>query len=185
MEYQKIILVMKWDKDEIVLILGEILGQELEMEREKVPEYFVGLVQKIIGVFVDMQGFTKELEDSESEESPESYELESSSEEELEIIIGDKSWKFSELKGRTNFIGEDQLRYIWKIGIKLMIEMDILVMKTFIDKIQEMEEIDKEEKELRIKEWLEKETVICERCGNRRFEMDKTDNECGECIQEI
>ncbi|CAG8766439.1 13765_t:CDS:2, partial [Rhizophagus irregularis] len=55
-----------------------------------------------------------------------SYELENSSEEKLEIIIGDKSWKFSELKKRTSSIDEDQLRYIWKIGIKLMIEMDIL-----------------------------------------------------------
>ncbi|CAG8759122.1 15838_t:CDS:2, partial [Rhizophagus irregularis] len=73
-----------------------------------------------------------------------------------------------------------QLRYIWKIGIKLMIEMDILVTKSFIDKVQEIEEMDVREKELKIKEWLEKETVICKRCGNRRFKMDKTDNECGE-----
>ncbi|PKC03853.1 hypothetical protein RhiirA5_423110, partial [Rhizophagus irregularis] len=110
-----------------------------------------------------------------------SYELENSSEEELEIIIGDKSWKFSELKKKTSSIDEDQLRYIWKIGIKLMIEMDILVTKIFIDKVQEIEEMDEEEKELKIKEWLEKEIVICKRCGNRRFEMDKMDSECEEC----
>ncbi|PKC54464.1 hypothetical protein RhiirA1_477279, partial [Rhizophagus irregularis] len=85
------------------------------------------------------------------------YILEDCSEEELEIIIGDKSWKFSELKKKTSSIDEDQLRYIWKIGIKLMIEMDILVTKIFIDKVQEIEEMDEEEKELKIKEWLEKE----------------------------
>ncbi|CAB4473761.1 unnamed protein product [Rhizophagus irregularis] len=70
---------------------------------------------------------------------------------------------------------KDQLRYIWKIGIKLMIEIYILVTKIFIDKVQEIEEVDEREKE----------TVICKRCGNRRFEMDKTDNECGECIKEM
>ncbi|CAB4477693.1 unnamed protein product [Rhizophagus irregularis] len=96
-----------------------------------------------------------------------------------------RNMKFSELKRRTSSIDEDQLRYIWKIGIKLMIEMDILVTKTFTDKVQEIEEIDEREKELKIREWLEKETVICKRCGNRRFEMDKTDNECGECIKEM
>ncbi|CAB4473127.1 unnamed protein product [Rhizophagus irregularis] len=152
---------------------------------ENVHEYHRNMVQKIIRIFIDTRGFTKEPEDSESEDSPASYELENSSEEELEIIIGDKSWKFSELKRRTSSIDEDQLRYIWKIGIKLMIEMDILVTKTFIDKVQEIEEIDEREKELKIREWLEKETVICKRCGNRRFEMDKTDNECGECIKEM
>ncbi|PKY35894.1 hypothetical protein RhiirB3_457456 [Rhizophagus irregularis] len=66
-----------------------------------------------------------------------------------------------------------------------MIEMDILVTKIFIDKVQEVEEMDEREKELEIREWLEKETVICKRCGNRRFEMDRTDNECGECIKEM
>ncbi|CAB4484818.1 unnamed protein product [Rhizophagus irregularis] len=152
---------------------------------ENVHEYHRNMVQKIIRIFIDTRGFTKEPEDSESEDSPASYELENSSEEELEIIIGDKSWKFSELKRRTSSIDEDQLRYIWKIEIKLMIEMDILVTKTFIDKVQEIEEIDEKEKELKIREWLEKETVICKRCGNRRFEMDKTDNECGECIKEM
>ncbi|EXX67813.1 hypothetical protein RirG_110950 [Rhizophagus irregularis DAOM 197198w] len=151
---------------------------------ENVHKYHKNMVQKIIRIFIDTRGFTKELEDSESEDSPASYELENSSEEELEIIIGDKSWKFSELKRKTSSIDEDQLRYIWKIGIKLMIEMDILVTKSFIDKVQEIEEMDVREKELKIKEWLEKETVICKRCGNRRFKMDKTDNECGECIKE-
>ncbi|CAB4474376.1 unnamed protein product [Rhizophagus irregularis] len=131
------------------------------------------------------RGFTKEPEDSESEESPASYELENSSEEELEIIIGDKSWKFSELKRRTSSINEGQLKYIWKIGIKLMIEMDVLVTKTFIDKVQEIKEMDEEEKELKIKEWLERETVICRRCSNRRFKMNKMDSECEECIQEM
>ncbi|PKC52088.1 hypothetical protein RhiirA1_405163, partial [Rhizophagus irregularis] len=104
--------------------------------------------------------------------------------EELEIIIGDKSWKFSELRRRSNVMDEDQLRYIWKIGIKLMIEMDILVTRIFMDKIQEIEELDEREKELRIKEWLEKETIMCEKCGNRRFEMNEADSECGECIKE-
>ncbi|CAB4495649.1 unnamed protein product [Rhizophagus irregularis] len=120
---------------------------------ENVHEYHRNMVQKIIRIFIDTRGFTKEPEDSESEDSPASYELENSSEEELEIIIGDKSWKFSELKRRTSSIDEDQLRYIWKIGIKLMIEMDILVTKTFIDKVQEIEEIDEREKELKIREW--------------------------------
>ncbi|CAG8753101.1 827_t:CDS:2, partial [Rhizophagus irregularis] len=50
----------------------------------------------------------------------------------------------------------------------------------FMDKIQEIEELDEREKELRIKEWLEKETIRCEKCGNRRFEMDEADSECGE-----
>ncbi|EXX55492.1 hypothetical protein RirG_224970 [Rhizophagus irregularis DAOM 197198w] len=151
---------------------------------ENVHEYHKSMVQKIIRIFIDTRGFTKEPEDSESENSPASYELENSSEEELEIIIGDKSWKFSELERRTSSMDKDQLRYIWKIGIKLMIEMDILVTKMFIDKIQEIEEMDEREKESKIREWLEKETVICERCGNRRFEMDKADSECGECIKE-
>ncbi|PKY37053.1 hypothetical protein RhiirB3_397132, partial [Rhizophagus irregularis] len=133
---------------------------------------------------IDTRGFTKEPEDSESEDSPASYELENSSEEELEIIIGDKSWKFSELRRRSNAMDKDQLRYIWKIGIKLMIEMDILVTRIFMDKIQEIEEMDEREKERRIKEWLEKETIICEKCGNRRFEMEEADSECGECIKE-
>ncbi|CAG8761398.1 20108_t:CDS:2, partial [Rhizophagus irregularis] len=115
------------------------------------------------------RGFTKEPEDSESKESP----------------ARDKSWKFSELKRRTSSINEGQLKYIWKIGIKLMIEMDVLVTKTFIDKVQEIKEMDEEEKELKIKEWLERETVICRRCGNRRFEMNKMDSECEECIQEM
>src|SRR6185369_3190704 len=136
------------------------------VEIDNIQEHYKNMIQKIIRVFIDIRGFTKEPEDSESEGSPASYELENSSEEEeLEIIIGDKSWKFSELKRRTNSIDEDQLRYIWKIGIKLMIEMDILVTKMFIDKIQEIEEMDEGKKELKIKEWLEKETVTCERCG--------------------
>ncbi|EXX61409.1 hypothetical protein RirG_171440 [Rhizophagus irregularis DAOM 197198w] len=63
--------------------------------------------------------------------------------------------------------------------------MDVLVTKTFIDKVQEIKEMDEEEKELKIKEWLERETVICRRCGNRRFEMNKMDSECEECIQEM
>ncbi|CAG8784329.1 12010_t:CDS:1, partial [Rhizophagus irregularis] len=84
---------------------------------ENVHKYHKNMVQKIIRIFIDTRGFTKELEDSESEDSPASYELENSSEEELEIIIGDKSWKFSELKRKTSSIDEDQLRYIWKIGI--------------------------------------------------------------------
>ncbi|CAB4418817.1 unnamed protein product [Rhizophagus irregularis] len=161
------------------------IGYE-NIEIDNVHEHHKNMIQKIIRVFIDTRGFTKEPEDLESESSPVSYELENDSEEEeLEIIIGDKSWKFSELKRRTNSIDEDQLRYIWKIGIKLMIEMDILVTKIFIDKVQEIDEIDEEEKELKIKEWLEEETIICKRCGNRRFEMDKTDNECGECIKEM
>ncbi|GBC30533.2 hypothetical protein GLOIN_2v1765994 [Rhizophagus irregularis DAOM 181602=DAOM 197198] len=164
------------------------LMSDIEYENiniENVHEYHKNMVQKIIRIFIDTRSFTKEPEDSESEDSPASYELENSSEEELEIIIGDKSWKFSELKRRTSSMDEDQLRYIWKIGIKLMIEMDILVTKTFIDKVQEIGEMDEREKELKIREWLEKETVICKRCGNRRFEMDKTDNECRECIKEM
>jgi hypothetical protein len=172
------------ESEEEVKDLMSKIGHE-NIEIDNVHEHHKNMIQKIIRVFIDTRGFTKEPEDSESEGSPASYELENSSEEELEIIIGDKSWKFSELKRRTNSIDEDQLRYIWKIGIKLIIEMDILVTKIFIDKVQEIEELDEREKELRIKEWLEKETVICERCGNRRFEMDKTDNECGECIKEM
>ncbi|CAG8742896.1 13666_t:CDS:2, partial [Rhizophagus irregularis] len=78
------------------------------------------------------------------------------SEEELEIIIGDKSWKFSELKRRTSSINEDQLKYIWKIGIKLMIEMDVLVTKTFIDKVQEIKEMDEEDELAELKDELEK-----------------------------
>ncbi|GBC29379.2 ribonuclease H-like domain-containing protein [Rhizophagus irregularis DAOM 181602=DAOM 197198] len=155
------------------------------IEIDNVQEHHKNMIQKIIRIFIDTRGFTKEPEDSESEGSPASYELENSSEEELEIIIGDKSWKFSELKRRTSSIDEDQLRYIWKIGIKLMIEMDILVTKIFIDKVQEVEEMDEREKELEMREWLEKETVICKRCGIRRFEMDRTDNECKECIKEM
>ncbi|GBC28000.1 ribonuclease H-like domain-containing protein [Rhizophagus irregularis DAOM 181602=DAOM 197198] len=151
---------------------------------ENVHEYHKNMMRKIIRIFIDTRGFTKEPEDSESEDSPASYELENDSEEELEIIIGDKSWKFSELRRRSNVMDEDQLRYIWKIGIKLMIEMDILVTRIFMDKIQEIEELDEREKELRIKEWLEKETIRCEKCGNRRFEMDEADSECGECVKE-
>ncbi|CAB4492631.1 unnamed protein product [Rhizophagus irregularis] len=154
------------------------------VEIDNVHEHHKNMVQKIIRIFIDTRGFTKEPEDSESEDSPASYELENSSEEELEIIIGDKSWKFSELRRRSNSMDKDQLRYIWKIGIKLMIEMDILVTRIFMDKIQEIEEMDEREKERRIKEWLEKETIICEKCGNRRFEMEEADSECGECIKE-
>ncbi|GET53753.1 hypothetical protein GLOIN_2v1846315 [Rhizophagus irregularis DAOM 181602=DAOM 197198] len=163
------------------------LMSDIEYENihiENVHEYHKNMVQKIIRIFIDTRGFTKEPEDSESEDSPASYELENDSEEELEIIIGDKSWKFSELRRRSNVMDEDQLRYIWKIGIKLMIEMDILVTRIFMDKIQEIEELDEREKELRIKEWLEKETIMCEKCGNRRFEMDEADSECGECVKE-
>ncbi|CAB4486085.1 unnamed protein product [Rhizophagus irregularis] len=163
------------------------LMSEIEYENihiENVHEYHKNMMQKIIRIFIDTRGFTKEPEDSESEDSPASYELENDSEEELEIIIGDKSWKFSELRRRSNVMDEDQLRYIWKIGIKLMIEMDILVTRIFMDKIQEIEELDEREKELRIKEWLEKETIMCEKCGNRRFEMNEADSECGECIKE-
>ncbi|CAB4473762.1 unnamed protein product [Rhizophagus irregularis] len=58
---------------------------------ENVHEYHKNMVQKIIRIFIDTKGFTKEPEDSESEDSPASYELENSSEEELEIIVGDKS----------------------------------------------------------------------------------------------
>ncbi|CAB4373968.1 unnamed protein product [Rhizophagus irregularis] len=52
---------------------------------ENVHEYYRNMVQKIIRIFIDTRGFTKEPEDSESEGSPASYELENSSEEELEI----------------------------------------------------------------------------------------------------
>ncbi|CAB4475633.1 unnamed protein product [Rhizophagus irregularis] len=170
-------------EEEVKGLMQGIIYENIEIDN--VQEHHKNMIQKIIRIFIDTRGFTKEPEDSESEGSPASYELENSSEEELEIIIGDKSWKFSELKRRTSSIDEDQLRYIWKIGIKLMIEMDILVTKIFIDKVQEVEEMDEREKELEIREWLEKETVICKRCGNRRFEMDRTDNECGECIKEM
>ncbi|PKY58913.1 hypothetical protein RhiirA4_513859 [Rhizophagus irregularis] len=170
-------------EEKVKELMKRILCENIEIDN--VHEHHRNMVQKVIRVFIDTRGFTKEPEDSESEESPASYELENSSEEELEIIIGDKSWKFSELKRRSGFIDEDQLKYIWKIGIKLMIEMDVLVTKTFIDKVQEIKEMDEEEKELKIREWLEKETVICKRCGNRRFEMNETDSECEECIQEM
>ncbi|GET50524.1 ribonuclease H-like domain-containing protein [Rhizophagus irregularis DAOM 181602=DAOM 197198] len=170
-------------EEKVKELMQGIIYENIEIDN--VQEHHKNMIQKIIRIFIDTRGFTKEPEDSESEGSPASYELENSSEEELEIIIGDKSWKFSELKRRTSSIDEDQLRYIWKIGIKLMIEMDILVTKIFIDKVQEVEEMDEREKELEIREWLEKETVICKRCGNRRFEMDRTDNECGECIKEM
>ncbi|PKC53192.1 hypothetical protein RhiirA1_479806 [Rhizophagus irregularis] len=167
-----------------VKVKVEAIGKfkELLYEEEKIAEKYGTKDNKSI---YRTRGFTKEPEDSESEESPASYELENSSEEELEIIIGDKSWRFSELKRRTSSINEDQLKYIWKIGIKLMIEMDVLVTKTFIDKVQEIKEMDEEEKELKIKEWLERETVICRRCSNRRFKMNKMDSECEECIQEM
>ncbi|CAB4482570.1 unnamed protein product [Rhizophagus irregularis] len=170
-------------EEKVKELMRGIIYENIEIDN--VQEHHKNMIQKIIRIFIDTRGFTKEPEDSESEGSPASYELENSSEEELEIIIGDKSWKFSELKRRTSSIDEDQLRYIWKIEIKLMIEMDILVTKIFIDKVQEVEEMDEREKELEIREWLEKETVICRRCGNRRFEMDRTDNECGECIKEM
>ncbi|CAG8752910.1 15523_t:CDS:1, partial [Rhizophagus irregularis] len=149
-------------EEKVKELMQGIIYENIEIDN--VQEHHKNMIQKIIRIFIDTRGFTKEPEDSESEGSPASYELENSSEEELEIIIGDKSWKFSELKRRTSSIDEDQLRYIWKIGIKLMIEMDILVTKIFIDKVQEVEEMDEREKELEIREWLEKETVICKRC---------------------
>ncbi|PKY37239.1 hypothetical protein RhiirB3_462028, partial [Rhizophagus irregularis] len=109
-------------EEKVKELMREITHENVKIDN--VHEHHKNMVQKIIRVFIDTRGFTKEPEDSESEESPASYELENSSEEELEIIIGDKSWRFSELKRRTSSINEDQLKYIWKIGIKLMIEMD-------------------------------------------------------------
>ncbi|CAB5394979.1 unnamed protein product [Rhizophagus irregularis] len=50
--------------------------------------------------------------------------------------------------------------------------MDILVTKTFIDKVQEIEEMDEREKKLKIREWLVKETVICKRCEKLGYEID-------------
>src|SRR6201999_2900660 len=121
----------------------------------------------------------------------ESYEIESDKSEMIEIIIGDKSWKLSELKtGLMNLgtdLSDETIKEIWKIGIKLMVEIEIIITWEFLRKFYEIELLSDERRESEIKEWLDNETIKCEGCNNRKlgYIISEENEICNKCIEEM
>ncbi|CAB5216415.1 unnamed protein product [Rhizophagus irregularis] len=111
------------------------------------------------------------------------------SEEEIEIIVEDKTWKLSEIRiGLRQLIvnpKEKLIREIMKFGIKEKIETGILLTYDFIryyifqegrfDKIED------------IKEWIDLNTIICNRCNKQKldYRISEENGKCEECNQEM
>ncbi|PKK56463.1 hypothetical protein RhiirC2_799949 [Rhizophagus irregularis] len=214
---------------------------------ENVHEYHRNMVQKITRIFIDTRGFTKEPEDSESEDSLESYEMKKNfnmslylrferfrywwndkyeddgviewivtdlkdamkrtqkfklveieqkedneiydSEEEIEIIVEDKTWKLSEIRtGLRQLIvnpEEKLIREIMKLGIKEKIEMGILLTYDFIRYYIFQEGRFDKSKEIR--EWMDLNTIICNRCNKQKldYRISEENGKCEDCNQEI
>ncbi|CAB4472864.1 unnamed protein product [Rhizophagus irregularis] len=125
------------------------------------------------------------LVEIEKEEDNEIYD----SEEEIEIIVEDKTWKLSEIRiGLRQLIvnpKEKLVREIMKFGIKEKIETGILLTYDFIryyifqegrfDKIED------------IREWMNLSVIICNRCNKQKLDymISRENGRCEECNQEI
>ncbi|POG65760.1 hypothetical protein GLOIN_2v1804155, partial [Rhizophagus irregularis DAOM 181602=DAOM 197198] len=111
------------------------------------------------------------------------------SEEEIEIIVEDKTWKLSEIRiGLIQLIvnpKEKLVREIMKFGIKEKIETGILSTSNFIRYyIFQEGRFDKSED---IKEWMDLSTIICNRCNKQKLDyiISKENVRCEECNREI
>ncbi|CAB5188582.1 unnamed protein product [Rhizophagus irregularis] len=111
------------------------------------------------------------------------------SEEEIEIIVEDKTWKLNEIRiGLRQLIvnpKEKLIREMMKFGIKEKIETGVLLTYDFIRYyILQEGRFDKIED---IKEWIDLSTKICGRCNKQKLDyvISEEDGRCEECNQEI
>ncbi|CAB5357951.1 unnamed protein product [Rhizophagus irregularis] len=141
------------------------------------------IVTELKGAMERTQKF--KLIEIEQEEDNEIYD----SEEEIEIIVKDKTWKLSEIRtGLRQLIvnpKEKLVREIMKFGIKEKIETGILLTSDFIRYyIFQEGRFDKSED---IKEWMDLSTKICNRCNKQKLDymISEENGRCEECNQEI
>ncbi|GET58730.1 ribonuclease H-like domain-containing protein [Rhizophagus irregularis DAOM 181602=DAOM 197198] len=141
------------------------------------------IVTELKGAMERTQKF--KLIEIEQEEDNEIYD----SEEEIEIIVEDKTWKLSEIRtGLRQLIvnpKEKLVREIMKFGIKEKIETGILLTSDFIRYyIFQEGRFDKSED---IKEWMDLSTKICNRCNKQKLDymISEENGRCEECNQEI
>ncbi|GET51528.1 ribonuclease H-like domain-containing protein [Rhizophagus irregularis DAOM 181602=DAOM 197198] len=111
------------------------------------------------------------------------------SEEEIEIIVEDKTWKLSEIRTGLRQLmvnpKEEFIREIMKFGIKEKIETGVLLTYDFIRYyIFQEGKFDKSED---IKEWIDLSTKICGRCNKQKLDyvISEEDGRCEECNREI
>ncbi|CAG8742137.1 17000_t:CDS:2, partial [Rhizophagus irregularis] len=142
---------------------------------ENVHEYHRNMVQKIIRIFIDTRGFTKEPEDSESEDSLESYEMKKNFNTSLYL-------RFERFRYWWNDKYEDSMTFKDSEDIDVR---DSIILKIDDGVIEWIEgRFDKSED---IKEWMDLSTKICNRCNKQKLDymISEENGRCEECNQEI
>ncbi|CAB4441474.1 unnamed protein product [Rhizophagus irregularis] len=145
--------------------------------------------QKIKQRFIDTRQFTKEPEDSESDDaknSPESYEFEEGVSDEYEVKLEDDiEWTVELLKRKIEEMGgkfsDKDIQKIWDLQIR----MELILTDEFLGTVWEVINLSNERLKYEVNEWLAKETIICEDCGNRKLPhmMNENTNQCKNCKQ--
>ncbi|GBC52795.2 hypothetical protein GLOIN_2v1776850 [Rhizophagus irregularis DAOM 181602=DAOM 197198] len=154
--------IIELGEDEIVYLITSIDYEEPWLSIKEQNQRLDRYIQEIVQRFIKTKQFTREPEDSESDEakdSPESYELgNTSDDEEVYEVRGEDNveWTIRKLKGKIEEMGG-----------------------RFTDKnIYRIDEKLKDE----INEWLIRETVTCEDCGNKKLpDMMEGPQQCRKC----
>ncbi|CAB4428247.1 unnamed protein product [Rhizophagus irregularis] len=144
--------------------------------------------RKIKQRFIDTRQFTKEPEDSESDDaknSPKSYELGNSSDDKevYEIKREDNiEWTLSKLKVKIEEMGgrytDKNIQRMWDLRIRI----ELIVTEDFLGIFFELMGLSDEKLKDEINEWLIKETLTCKDCGNKKLpDMMEDPQQCKKC----
>ncbi|RGB23588.1 hypothetical protein C1646_774271 [Rhizophagus diaphanus] len=144
-------------------------------------------IQKIKQRFIDTRQFTKEPEDSESDEaknSPESYEFEEGASDGYEIMEEDGiEWSVEVLKRKIEDMGgkltDEDIQRIWNLRIR----MELVLTEDFLSAFFERKNLSDEKLKDEMKDWLEQETIECNDCGNRKlpYIIKSSTGQCENC----
>ncbi|CAG8761277.1 20535_t:CDS:2, partial [Rhizophagus irregularis] len=180
--------IIELGEDEIVYLITSIDYEEPWLSIKEQNQRLDRYIQEIVQRFIKTKQFTREPEDSESDEakdSPESYELgNTSDDEEVYEVRGEDNveWTIRKLKGKIEEMGgrftDKNIYRMWDLRIR----MELILTEDFLGTFFELMGLSDEKLKDEINEWLIRETVTCEDCGNKKLpDMMEGPQQCRKC----
>ncbi|EXX55601.1 hypothetical protein RirG_223980 [Rhizophagus irregularis DAOM 197198w] len=180
--------IIELGEDEIVYLITSIDYEEPWLSIKEQNQRWDRYIQKIVQRFIETKQFTREPEDSESDEakdSPESYELgNTSDDEEVYEVRGEDNveWTIRKLKGKIEEMGgrftDKNIYRMWDLKIRI----ELILTEDFLGTFFELMGLSDEKLKDEINEWLTKETLRCGNCRNKKLpDMMEGPQQCRKC----